>query len=244
MSVYVNDGYIVLLDAVYFNGKKIGNISEDGIDWGGDAAEYLKIFAAQVRNAPVKKLKKKDATNMLKLRLIELIPQNCYDVMGGTVTGTKWEAPAESVMLAGPLKILCGTGQTIEIKSMTLDGNIRGKIGGDEPLGVDCELEMMSPADGSSPFSIDDTTPFISATPTALSFTKAGESKMLDIEASGPFSVSAAPAGFTVAIVNGRVTVTTSVNTGAAKNGNLTFTLASDSTKTAQVTLTQAAGNV
>lgn len=244
MSVYVNDGYIVLLDAVYFNGKKIGNISEDGIDWGGDNAEYLKIFAAQVRNAPVKKVKKKDATNLLKLRLIELIPQNCQDVMGGTITGTKWDAPAGSVMLAGPLKILCGTGQTIEIKSMTLDGNIRGKIGGDEPLGIDCELEMMSPVDGSSPFSIDDTVPFISSTPAALSFTKAGETKTVDIEASGPFSVSAAPAGFTVAVVNGRVTVTAAANTGAARNGELTFTLASDNTKTAKVTITQAAGNV
>lgn len=244
MSVYVNDGYIVLLDAVYFNGKKIGNISEEGIDWGGDAAEYLKIFAAQVRNAPVKKIKKKDATNVLKLRLIELIPQNCQDIMGGTITGTKWEAPSGSVMLTGPLKILCGTGQTIEIKNMTLDGNVRGKIGGDEPLGIDCELEMMSPADGSSPFSIDDTIPFISAAPTSLSFTKTGETKTVDIEASGPFSVSAAPAGFTVAIVNGRVTVTAAANTGAVRNGNIMFTLASDNTKTIQVTLSQAAGNM
>ena len=79
----------MLLDAIYFNGKKIGNVSEDGIDWGGDAAEYIKLFAAQVRNAPVKKIKKKDATNLLKFTLIELVPQNCKDVMGGTVDGTK-----------------------------------------------------------------------------------------------------------------------------------------------------------
>ena len=58
-KVYVNDGYMMLLDAIYFNGKKIGNVSDDGIDWGGDAAEYIKLFAAQVRNAPVKKIKKK-----------------------------------------------------------------------------------------------------------------------------------------------------------------------------------------
>lgn len=50
-KVYVNDGYMMLLDAIYFDGKKIGNVSEDGIDWGGDAAEYIKLFAAQVRNA-------------------------------------------------------------------------------------------------------------------------------------------------------------------------------------------------
>ena len=34
-KVYVNDGYMMLLDAIYFNGKKIGNVSDDGIDWGG-----------------------------------------------------------------------------------------------------------------------------------------------------------------------------------------------------------------
>ena len=61
-KVYVNDGYMMLLDAIYFNGKKIGNVSDDGIDWGGDAAEYIKLFAAQVRNAPVKKIKKKDVS--------------------------------------------------------------------------------------------------------------------------------------------------------------------------------------
>ena len=69
-KVYVNDGYMMLLDAIYFNGKKIGNVSDDGIDWGGDAAEYIKLFAAQVRNAPVKKIKKKDATNLLKFSYI------------------------------------------------------------------------------------------------------------------------------------------------------------------------------
>ena len=134
-KVYVNDGYMMLLDAIYFNGKKIGNVSDDSIDWGGDAAEYIKLFAAQVRNAPVKKIKKKDATNLLKFTLIELVPQNCKDVMGGTVDGTKWEAPSESVSLEGTLKILCGTGQTIEVKRMTLDGVVRGKIGGDGSAG-------------------------------------------------------------------------------------------------------------
>ena len=83
----MNDGYMMLLDAIYFDGKKIGNVSEDGIDWGGDAAEYIKLFAAQVRNAPVKKIKKKDATNLLKFTLIELVPQNCKDVMGGELNG-------------------------------------------------------------------------------------------------------------------------------------------------------------
>ena len=233
-KVYVNDGYMMLLDAIFFNGKKIGNVSEDGIDWGGDAAEYIKLFAAQVRNSPVKKIKKKDATNLLKFTLIELIPENCKDVMGGTVDGTKWEAPAETVSLEGPLKIICGTGQTIEVKRMALDGAVRGKIGGDDPLGIECEMDMLRPLDA---------VPFISVTPTSLSFAKGGESKTVDIEASGPFSVGKVPTGFTIDVVNGRITITAAANTGAARNGTVEFVLAADNSKKATLTLSQAAGN-
>ena len=45
--VYVNDGYIMLLDALVFNDKKIGVISDEGIDWGGDSAEYIKLWGVQ-----------------------------------------------------------------------------------------------------------------------------------------------------------------------------------------------------
>lgn len=243
-KVYVNDGYMMLLDAIYFNGKKIGNVSEEGISWEGDAAEYIKLFAAQVRNAPVKKIKKKDATNLLKFTLIELVPQNCQDIMGGTVNGTKYEAPSEPISLEGTLKILCGTGQTIEVKRMTLDGVVRGKIGGDDPLGIECEMEMLNPLDGGSPFSFDNTVPFISVTPTALSFAKGGESKTVDIEASGAFSVGKVPAGFSLEVVNGRITITAEANSGPIRSGTVEFTLAADSSKKATLTLSQAAGNV
>ena len=30
-KVYVNDGYMMLLDAIYFNGKKIGNVSDGAV---------------------------------------------------------------------------------------------------------------------------------------------------------------------------------------------------------------------
>lgn len=238
--VYVNDGYIMLLDALMFDNKKIGVISDEGIDWGGDSAEYIKLWGAQVRNAPVKKIKKKDGTNVLKFTLIELLPQNCKDVMGGTVTGERWDAPANTVSLSGPLKILAGTGQTIEIKNMTLDGLVRGKIGGDSALGIECEMEMTKPADGGSPFAMYPTVPFISATPTQLSFTKAGESKVIEIDASGPFTAGVLPAGFSMEIVNGRITVTAAANTGAARNGSVEFALVSDPTKKVTVSLSQA----
>ncbi len=73
--VYANDGYIMLLDALVFNNKKIGVISDDGIDWGGDSAEYIKLWGAQVRTAPVKKIKKKDGTNILKFTLSSFCPR-------------------------------------------------------------------------------------------------------------------------------------------------------------------------
>lgn len=238
--VYENDGYIMLLDALFFNGLKMGCISDSGIDWGGDKAEYIKLYAAQVRSAPVKKIKKKDATNVLAFTLIELLPENCRAVMGGTVTGGRWDAPAEQVSLEGPVKILTGTGQTIKINKAALDAAVRGQLGGDNPLGIECELEMVKPDDGGSPFSIDETSPFLSTTTTELTFTKEGGSKTVNMEASGPFSAGAAPAGFTVAVKNGRITVTAEANTGAARTGELTFTLAADPTKKATVTLNQA----
>ena len=111
------------------------------------------------------------------------------------------------------------------------------------PLGIECEMEMLNPLDGGSPFSFDDTVPFISITPTSLSFAKSGESKTVDIEASGAFSVGRVSAGFSLEIVNGRITITADANTGAARNGSVEFILAADNTKKATLTLSQAAGN-
>ena len=95
-------------------------------------------------------------------------------------------------------------------------------------------------ADGGSPFAMYPTVPFITAVPTQLSFSKAGESKVVEIDASGPFTAGVLPAGFSMEIVNGRITVTASANTGAARNGSVEFTLASDPAKKVTVTLSQA----
>ncbi|ROS86451.1 MULTISPECIES: BACON domain-containing protein [Muribaculaceae] len=240
--VYENDGYMMLLDAFYFGGVKVGNISDEGIDWGGDKAEYIKLYAAQVRSAPVKKVKKRDATNVLAFTLIELLPENCRTVMGGTVDGGRWNAPEGSVSLEGGVRIMTGTGQTIEIQKMVLDGAVRGKLGGDSPLGIECEMEMMPPEGGGSPFSMFPTEPFISAAPTELSFGSKGGSRTVDVAASGKFSAGAMPAGFSVKVSGGRITVTATANAGAERSGELVFTLASDPEKKATVRLTQSAG--
>ena len=70
---------------------------------------------------------------------------------------------------------------------------------------------------------------------------KDGGDKTIEIDASGPFTAGPLPAGFSMEIVNGRITVTASANTGAARNGTVEFILAADPSKKATVSLSQAA---
>lgn len=143
--IQTNDGYLMLLDAIYFNGRRIGCISEEGLDWGGE--------------------------------------------------------------------------------------NV---------LGIEFGLKVLAPLDGSSPGSILPTEPFIEADPTSLTFEQAGGSLPVDIEASGPFSVGAVPEGFSVEVVNGRVTVIAEANSsGSSRSGNLEFILESDPETKATVSLSQ-----
>ena len=243
-AIVTNDGYIALLDAVYFAGLRLGNISEDGVDWTGEDAQTFTIFAAQVRTNPVKEILTRAATNEITGKMIELVPVNCITLMGGSKNDNGgWDAPADSRIIEGPLKILAGTGQTIDIKRASLRmSNLRGGLGGDKTLGIQFGFRMLAAPDGSSPYSINPTIPFLEADPTALTFDKAGGSKQVDMEASGPFSVGSVPQGFSVEVINGRVTVIASANeTGSERSGELTFVLHADTTKTAKVNLTQSA---
>lgn len=243
--ITTNDGYLALLDAVYFAGFRMGNLSEEGLDWGGEDSQKFSLFAAQVRSNPVKEFQTRAATNELTGKMIELVPENCVALMGGTInaeTGA-WEAPANMGIVEGSVKILAGTGQTIDIKRAALNTSyVRGGLGGDKTLGIQFGLQILAPLDGSSPFSIYPTKPFIEANPTALSFSSEGGSSAVEIEASGPFSVGKVPSGFSVEVVNGRVTVIALANeTGSERTGELTFVLQADTSKTVTVTLTQSA---
>ena len=71
-----NDGYLMLLDAVYFNGKRIGNISEEGLDWSGEDAQTVELWAAQIRTNPVLDIETRAATNEITGKMIEMVPQN------------------------------------------------------------------------------------------------------------------------------------------------------------------------
>lgn len=234
-------GYLMLLDAIYFMGKRIGNISEDGIDWGGEDAQTVELWAAQIRNNPVLDIETRAATNEITGKMIELVPENCVDIMGGKAVGSEWQMPANSIRVEGELKILTGTGQTILLKRVSLRASkIRGGLGGENTLGIEFGLKVLAPLDGSSPGSVKPTDPFITADPTSLTFEKAGGSKTVNIEASGPFSVGAVPEGFSVEIVNGRVTVIADENnSGGERSGELKFILESDPEQEATLTLSQ-----
>lgn len=234
-------GYLMLLDAIYFMGKRIGNISEDGIDWGGEDAQTVELWAAQIRNNPVLDIETRAATNEITGKMIELVPENCVDIMGGKAVGSEWQMPANSIRVEGELKILTGTGQTILLKRVSLRASkIRGGLGGENTLGIEFGLKVLAPLDGSSPGSVKPTDPFITADPTSLTFETAGGSKTVNIEASGPFSVGAVPEGFSVEIVNGRVTVIADENnSGGERSGELKFILESDPEQEATLTLSQ-----
>ena len=153
------DGIILHLAKLTVKNKEIGLISEEGVDWGGEKPVFTEVVAAQTRSV-VKKMLKKAGTNVMTFKLIELKVQNIIDVMGGTKDGAKdkWLAPNTPVTIEGPMKIETVTGQVVEAAMVTLSGEVRGSIGGDDPLSVECEMTVLNSGTG-SPFSIDNTAP-------------------------------------------------------------------------------------
>lgn len=151
----VNDGLIYGLDVFKFNGKELGYISEDGLEWGGDKPEKVKINAAQVKNGPVKVITKGVGTNVITFKLIQLMGTNCKDVMGGDVDAQGNYTPSPtSTALEGSAEIKCDSGHTITISRAVLSAKPAGKISGSELFSIDCELEILVPTDGTAPYKI------------------------------------------------------------------------------------------
>lgn len=236
-------GYLALLDAIYFDGVLIGNISDEGLSFAGDDAQTFEVWAAQIREAPVDEIETRAATSEVTGKMIEMIPQACQGLAGGKIEAGKWYAPARSIMREGNLKILTGTGGTMDMHRAKLRVTPpRGGLGGDNTVGMNFAFKMLSPKDGSSPYSIYPTEAFITASPETLEFEAAGGSKAVNIEASGLFSVGAVPAGFSVEIVNRRVTIVADANTSdSARSGSLDFILESDGETKATISLSQKA---
>ena len=82
----------------------------------------------------------------------------------------------------------------------------------------------------------------ISADPVSLSFKAAGESKEVTITASGDYSVTSVPAGFTAEGTDDGLKITAGVNSsGKAVSGTLVVSLDADPEKKVEITLSQAA---
>ena len=151
------DGILLHLAKLTFDSKEVGLISEDGVEWGGSDPEYSEVWSAQTRSV-VKRVLKKAGTDVMSFRLIQLKTQNMVDVMGGTAAAGKWTAPAVPVEKEGKLEIETVTGQKIEVQNASMTSQHRGTIGGDDPLGVACEIIVLR--DGTtSPYSIDNSEP-------------------------------------------------------------------------------------
>lgn len=148
--------YIHGLDSLLFNGKAIGDISSDSIDWGGDEPSTIKVWAAQKRSAPVTEIIESPGTDVLEFDLIQLNPENLVQVMGGTASedGKKWDAPAKKLFLEGPVTIKAAEeNAVVEIKKVKLIAYPKGKFGYSDVFKIHCKMTVMAPEDGSSPYS-------------------------------------------------------------------------------------------
>ena len=81
----------------------------------------------------------------------------------------------------------------------------------------------------------------LSADPTEVTIKPEGGSQDIAVTASGEYSVSASPAGFTVSPTDNGIRISAAANTtGKDKSGAVTLTLGSDKAKTVKITVSQA----
>lgn len=81
----------------------------------------------------------------------------------------------------------------------------------------------------------------LSADPTEVTIKPEGGSQDIAVTASGEYSVSASPAGFTVSPTDNCIRISAAANTtGKDKSGAVTLTLDSDKTRTVKITVSQA----
>lgn len=139
----INDGLTFGLDQFKFNNQVLGYISEEGLAWGGDKPEKVKINAAQVKSGPVKIIVKNNGTNVITFKLIQLDGAHCKDVMGGTVAadGT-YTLPEKVEDLVGVVDIKCASGHTIRVFNGSLSTKLSGNINGSEVLAILCYFHI------------------------------------------------------------------------------------------------------
>ena len=92
---------------------------------------------------------------MITFKLIQLDGAHCKDVMGGTVAADGTYTPPATVEdLVGVADIKCASGHTIRVFNGSLSAKLSGNINGSEVLAIECELEVLAPADGGAGYAI------------------------------------------------------------------------------------------
>ena len=145
-----------------FNGVTIGYIEKGSFDWGGSKGETVDVEAEQVPNAPVLTLVTKNGSLSPTFNLIQLDYEGLRAVAGGTLVGsegayTGWKAPTDLVEIRDKCTVDFKSGQTMTMPNATLLSNLGGKLTLTEVSKMECQLKINKPADGSSPYEINDT---------------------------------------------------------------------------------------
>lgn len=149
MADNTNTGAIYGVSDLIFNGVKMGLISEDGMQPGGDSPTKNRIYSAQKRNAPFAVIMASPGSKMWSFTLIELLPKNLVQVMGGKEeTDGSYTPPTEDKAVNGVVDIKTTTGHTIRIYNGNLIANFANGLNYSNVLGIACELEMQEVADG------------------------------------------------------------------------------------------------
>ena len=154
--------FIYGIGAVYFADALVGYIEKNPWDWGGTKPESVDVEAEQVPDAPVLTLLTKNGSISPTFNLIQLDYENLHAMLGGTLVGaegayTGWKAPTDLVQLSGEWTIDFVSGQTMTIPNGTILANLGGKLTLTEVSKLECQLKVNKPADGGSPYEINDT---------------------------------------------------------------------------------------
>ena len=154
--------FIYGIAAVYFAEALIGYIEKGSFDWGGTKPESVDVEAEQVPDAPVLTLLTKNGSISPTFNLIQLDYENLHAMLGGTLVGaegayTGWKAPTDLVQLSGEWTIDFVSGQTMTIPNGSILANLGGKLTLTEVSKLECQLKVNKPADGGSPYEINDT---------------------------------------------------------------------------------------
>ena len=149
MAEITNTGAIYGVSDLIYNGVKMGLISEDGMQPGGDSPTKNRIYSAQKRNAPFAVIMASPGSKMWSFTLIELLPKNLVQVMGGKEeTDGSYTPPTEDKAVNGVVDIKTTTGHTIRIYNGNLIANFANGLNYSNVLGIACELEMQEVANG------------------------------------------------------------------------------------------------